>query len=265
MFTVVGRAFGTTDGPFRHLRPKFVIKAKKKLYADVLVYGDRRKLLDTAQDVLHSENPPDVDSVYPLAFWKTFAWRAIQSMHLFSPLELAILARAFDTQNVLNDPKLDVFGAILEQLRGGPRVPAFAGYVFADVLPRRRKSKAEAQSLLRLLGRHSVDSMWELTPANAVKLMEVMCAHGVTDTAMFSRVARKVGLQLRAMEMEDVSRAASVFAVAGHRDVQLFFGIAQCVAESSDRVVARQVVASFAKLEIDDVPSALTELAAEPS
>jgi len=72
----------STDGPFRHIKPKFV--ERKKHFNEVLILGDRRKLLDTAQDVLN-----DTGREFPRAFWEILAKRCIQILHLFDALELA--------------------------------------------------------------------------------------------------------------------------------------------------------------------------------
>lgn len=226
--------------------------------------GDRRKLLETAQDVL---NEPHKD--FPKAFWEIFGKRCIQTVHLFDALELAIIARTFDQHNVQMRNDLDVYGAIARQAKGLERFSGLAIVVLADVLSRRLKNAAELHKLLELLGRHAADSMWELSPAHAVTLLSLVNAAGVQDAALSSRVARKVIMQLgipEGLPLRDLSTAASTFAGQGHRDLELFQAIADSVAALSAESpvgaqAAKDVIDSFDVLGIDSVPEALQRAA----
>merc|ERR1719421_2597724 len=82
-----------SDSPWRWIKPKFT--DRKRHYNEVLVFADVRKLLETAQKAIATES-----GGFPKAFWQIFAKRCIRSMHLFKPLELALIARAFDIHGV---------------------------------------------------------------------------------------------------------------------------------------------------------------------
>lgn len=259
------RSFGTTDGPFRYIKPRFV--EKKKHWNELLILGDRRKLLETAQDVLNEPN-----TEFPLPFWEILAKRCIQSMHLFEPLELAIIARAFDSHDVKLRFDLDIYGAIAKQALAGNNCPGLAILVLSDVLPRRRGG-FKVEELLKKLGGQATDVMWELSPAHAVRVLSALSSAGIKDPALSGRVARKVVSHLAMsndFSLKDLSKAASSFASQGHRDLDLFNSIAERVAALVEETgagasAAREVRDSFAVLGIDSVPERLLRAAdAEP-
>eukprot|EP00747_Dinoflagellata_sp_TGD_P185973 gnl/TRDRNA2_/TRDRNA2_42776_c0_seq1.p1 gnl/TRDRNA2_/TRDRNA2_42776_c0~~gnl/TRDRNA2_/TRDRNA2_42776_c0_seq1.p1 ORF type:complete len:312 (+),score=44.80 gnl/TRDRNA2_/TRDRNA2_42776_c0_seq1:32-937(+) len=254
------RAFSTTDGPFRHMRPKFV--DRKKHYGQVLVMADRRKLLETAQDVL---NEPA--KKLPLSFWEVFSRRCIQSMHLFEPLELAIVARAFDVHNI-KIRRLDIFGAAAGHARNFRSFPGVAVVVLMDIFSRRLASSGPE---LEFLGRKSADSMWELSPRNAIFVLSTVTEAGVQDTALCSRVAAKANGQMELLVLEDLVRVTAALAGQGHRDLELLNRIADrtttlCgeTASSAAAEAAKQIASGFEKLEVD-VPEPLMRAAATAS
>lgn len=260
------RAFGTTDGPFRHIKPKFV--ERKKHYNELLIMGDRRKLLETAQDVLH-----EPQKQFPTAFWEVLAKRCIQSIHLFEPLELAIIVRAFDAHDVKLRGDLDIYGQVARCVPGGHGHSGLAVIILADVLSRRLPTHKMdlLKDVLKFLGRRAADVMWELSTPHAIRFLEVLTSQRIRDPALCSRVARKVLVQLSgantSLELEDLCRAATAFAGQGHRDLGLCYGIAERVAFLSagspeGALVAQQVLKSFTFLRIDKVPESLHRAAA---
>merc|ERR1712183_746600 len=97
------------------------------------------------------------------------AKRCIESMHLFKPLELAMIARAFDTHDVLLKARFDVYAPIAQQASTSEQVPGLAILVLTDVLPRRVQPKrADLKALMKMLGSQACDVMWELSPKHAV-------------------------------------------------------------------------------------------------
>mmetsp|Transcript_17695 Transcript_17695/g.28752 ORF Transcript_17695/g.28752 Transcript_17695/m.28752 type:complete len:303 (+) Transcript_17695:64-972(+) len=259
------RAGVSTDGPWRHLRPNIV--EKKKHYGRVLVTADRRKILETAQDVL---NEPDKH--YGGRFWEVMSKRSIRSMHLFQPLELAILARAFDHHDV-QMKGLNVFKAIGDQARTTTSAfPGLAVLVMVDVLSRRLctsdgKPWHGTADLMQRLGRHASSSMWELHCEHAVRVLEVLSALDIKDASLCLRVAAKVANEMDGLSLKILGKAAVAFAGQGHRDVKLMRGIAEKASElcadgkDANEASARQVVESLVALEIEDVPEALLEVA----
>lgn len=260
------RAFGTTDGPFRHIAPKGRFVDRKKHYGQVLVMADVRMILETAEDALRQPGKE-----FPLPFWEVLAKRCIQSMHLFKPLELAMIARAFDTHDVKLKPRYDVYVPIVAQAAASKEFPGLAILVLTDVLPR-RVQQADLMGLLGMLGRQAADVMWQLTPKHAVAILEALTSGGVRDRSLTARVAKKVSAHLvvpGAFGVADLAKAASVLAGQEHRDLQTLRGIADAVVElcegdpsSAGADAARRVVAAFQALEVDEVPERLLRSAA---
>jgi len=248
----------STDGPFRHIKPKFV--ERKKHFNEVLILGDRRKLLDTAQDVLN-----DTGREFPRAFWEILAKRCIQILHLFDALELAIIARAFDIHSVdLKRPDLDIYGSIASsalQLQG--RHPGVANVVLAEVLSRRLPvyKLSLLQDVLRKLGRRAADSMWELSTSHAVRLLQILTEAAIQDPALCSRIGGKLLTQLRnspapheavpLMHPEELGNAAVVFASQNHRNLEL---LRELELHTRGTVAAPLVLESLATLGIDVLP-----------
>eukprot|EP00419_Tripos_fusus_P004365 CAMPEP_0172688144 /NCGR_PEP_ID=MMETSP1074-20121228/22218_1 /TAXON_ID=2916 /ORGANISM="Ceratium fusus, Strain PA161109" /LENGTH=320 /DNA_ID=CAMNT_0013507741 /DNA_START=36 /DNA_END=995 /DNA_ORIENTATION=- len=257
----------STDGPFRYIKPKFV--ERKKHFNEVLIFGDRRKLLDTAQDVLN-----DRGREFPRAFWEILAKRCIQSLHLFNALELAIIARAFDAHSVvLKRPDLDIYGSIASsvlQLQG--RHPGVANVVLADVLSRRLPvyKLSLLQDILRKLGRQAADSMWELSASHAVRLLQILTEAAVQDPALCSRIGGKLLAQLRnnpspheaapLMHPEELGNAAAAFAGQNQRNLEL---LRELELHTRGTVAAPLVLESLAKLGIDVLPDEPPDLPLE--
>eukprot|EP00933_Yihiella_yeosuensis_P069032 TRINITY_DN7513_c1_g5_i1.p1 TRINITY_DN7513_c1_g5~~TRINITY_DN7513_c1_g5_i1.p1 ORF type:complete len:323 (-),score=59.75 TRINITY_DN7513_c1_g5_i1:363-1331(-) len=244
-FELGRRNFGSTDGPFLLKKPKF--KDKKKHYGEVLVMADRRKLLETIQDVIDSPS-----TRYPDAFWQILAKRSIQSAHLLRPLELAIIAKAFHLHSPKLHRDLDVYPHIASQVRTATSVPGLAVIVFAEILPQRlRVAQDEITQLMQTLGRRAADVMWEIPVGHAIRILQALSVAGVQDRALCSRIAQKVSVQLesfpisldedeekssQSLKPEDLGRAASSFASQGHRDLELFKGLAGALSKLiSDR------------------------------
>eukprot|EP00929_Paragymnodinium_shiwhaense_P086965 TRINITY_DN47314_c2_g2_i2.p1 TRINITY_DN47314_c2_g2~~TRINITY_DN47314_c2_g2_i2.p1 ORF type:complete len:349 (-),score=90.51 TRINITY_DN47314_c2_g2_i2:65-1066(-) len=261
------RSFGTTDGPFKHIRPKF-FKGKglprKKHYGQKLFAADRRKLLEEAQDLLR-----EAGIERPRPFWEVYAKRSVESMHLLEPLEIAMVLRAFDVHDAKIKSKFDVFFTSLQYVRAARNIPGLAVVTFMDVLPRRLKIPEEQlQGLLQHLGRRAADCLWELTAPQAVRLLAAVSAAGVKDAALSARIARKVFFQLgspEALNSADIAMAAGALASQGHRDLELFRSMASTVSEDGSAQVspsaAGQLLESFEKLGIDEVPEALQRAA----
>mmetsp|Transcript_16312 Transcript_16312/g.21948 ORF Transcript_16312/g.21948 Transcript_16312/m.21948 type:complete len:286 (+) Transcript_16312:89-946(+) len=254
----VKRAFGT-DGPFRHIKPSFV--ERKKHYNELLIFGDRRKLLETAQDVL--SNPYQK---LPRPFWEILAKRCIQSAHLLEPLELAIIARAFDMHDVDLGADLDIYESIAAQAKTRGDLSGISIAVLADVLPRRLASgQADIKDLLGWLGRRAADVMWELDAAQAVAVLTALTLGGVQDAVLCSRVARKVLLQLEGpgvLQLDELAQAAAAFAGQGHRDLHLFRSLtartaALATSAPAGASAAKRVLESLAVLGIDDTPESI--------
>jgi hypothetical protein len=255
----------STDGPWKWQRPRFV--EKKKHYGQVLVTADRRKLLETVQDVL---NEPNLH--YGGRFWEVMSKRCIRCMHLFKPLELAMIARAFDVHDV-EMKGLNVFKAIAERARSVTSgFPGLAVLVLADVLSRRLRAKGSGrwwpgtQDLMQRLGRHASNCMWELRPEHAIQVLGVLSDAEVKDPAICARVASKVKMQLDSLKLESLVQAAIVFASHQHRDLELLRGIAEqvaarCYEHPDNEALARRVLGSFVTLEIDDAPEVLLKAA----
>eukprot|EP00927_Polykrikos_kofoidii_P033460 TRINITY_DN2828_c0_g1_i1.p1 TRINITY_DN2828_c0_g1~~TRINITY_DN2828_c0_g1_i1.p1 ORF type:complete len:365 (-),score=72.94 TRINITY_DN2828_c0_g1_i1:38-1132(-) len=272
-----GRSFSTTDGPFKYYKGKTDTfkKNRKKHYNEVLVFADRRKLLEVAQDLL---NGALRDEVKP-AFWEIYAKRCIKSMHLLTPLEIAIVLRSFDVYDV-QLRGADVFAAAASFVRASKEVSGQAVVVLVDVFSRRLKvPREEMQDLLEHLGRQAANAMWEITPRGAVDILSTMSAVGAQDSALSARVARKVLMQLDVpgvLALEDLPVAAQAMAAQNHRDVDLLRGIAtrietipmhedaHAAAAVEDAVrseAAGRILASLEALEFDDVPLELQRLA----
>lgn len=250
------------------MKPKFV--DRKKHFNEVLVMGDRRKLLETAQDMIS-----EAGRVFPKPFLEVFSKRCIRSMHLFSACEMAIIARALDVHDV-NVPGIDVYGPLATRVLKltAPRegMPGVAISVFADVLPRRLLyfSPEEKTDLLRALGKCASKAMWEIEPAYAVHLLRNLTNAGVRDTALCRRVARKVVVHLDfpgALELHDIADAATVFAIQKHRDLELFAGLAARAAKDCQEYVspdgaaaAAAVLDAFTGLEIEMEAASTEEL-----
>mmetsp|Transcript_28468 Transcript_28468/g.78438 ORF Transcript_28468/g.78438 Transcript_28468/m.78438 type:complete len:306 (+) Transcript_28468:73-990(+) len=257
------RSIGT-DGPYRHLKPRFV--ERKKHFNEVLVTGDRRKLLETAQDVL---NDRGLEFYRP--FWEVFAKRCIRSMALFTPLEVAIVLRAFDVHSI-QFKALDVYAAAVPHIRAARKIPGHAIVTFVDVLPRRwRVQKEELKELLVHLGCRAADVMWEIAPRHAARLLESLAAAGVRDAALSTRVARKLLLTIGdpgALDTQDLGVIAGALVGHAHRDLELLQGLARRVVEHCEGhpseegiAVAIRILESFHALEVDDIPEELQAMA----
>lgn len=261
------RDFSKTDGPFRHIRPSFT--ERKKHYNEVLVMADVRKLLETLQDVLQEPH-----KTFPVQFWEVLAKRCIQSMHLLKPMELAIVARAFDIHSPALRPRFDVFVPIAEQAQARPQIPGLAVWVLADVLPRRvHAKKVELAGLVKKLGRHAAATMWEIPPKYAVALLEALTSAGVRDPSLSARVSKKVAAQLSvpgALSMQDLASAASALAGQEHRDLQTLNAIAEALADLYEDAptpegaeAAKGVLAAFHALDVDHASERLSRVAAD--
>lgn len=257
VYVVDKRCFGTTDGPFRHMKPNFV--ERKKHFNEVLVMADRRKLLETAQELLAD----DSGKKYPRGFWEVLSKRCIQSMHLFNPMETAILLRCLDVNNI-QYKHADAFAAAVPRVMASSAIPGDAVVIFGDIFARRlRVSEAELRELLAHLGRRAANVLWEIPPQRAVGLLSAMTSAGAMDSALASRVGRKVLAQLGAehMTLVDVALAAEAMVGQGHRDLELLKGLAIRAADVSTpgaAACALRVLRSLEALEVDDVPSELS-------
>lgn len=225
--------------------------------------ADRRKLLETLQDVIDSRRRE-----FPAAFWEILSKRCLKSMHLLEPLELSILARAFDVHKPQLAPFLNVYRPMAVQvINSKSPVPGLAISVLTDILPR-RLDKDQSRDLLRCLARRAADVMWEIPAEHAVKLLEELSKFGLQDASLCRRVAKKVQVYLSAgpgRGHDDLpGRVASAFAAQDYRDLELFRHLATMATDGLDsgaswaEVSARQVLQSAEKLEIDiDEVSAL--------
>lgn len=232
--TETKRAFGSTEGPFLGRKPgSWDLKEKKKHFNEVLVMADRRKLLETVQDLLDEPG-----QTRPKAFWEILAKRCQQTFHLLNMLELAMVARAFDVHEPKLRKELDVFAAMAAQVRNARDVPGLAVIVLSDVLPRRMRAPDEEKAeVMRCLARRAADVMWEIPAPHAVKLIKALSDARVTDTPLCSRVARKLRTLLQqgpsqAVALNDLGVAATAFAAQGHRDLELFRSLAEAAAEA---------------------------------
>lgn len=269
---LAGCRWASTDGPFRALKPNFV--DRKKHYNELLIFADRRKVMETAQEVLGAPGKE-----FPFAFWEVWAKRCNQSVHLLNPLELAMVARAFDMHNVKLRRELDVYHRIATQARASSGFPAIAVLVMLDVLPRRLKVvKAELEELLRLLSRRAVEVMWEFSALQALTVLEAITAAGIRDEVLCGRVAAKLMAHLQgppeaALRVEELARAAAAMAGQEHRDL----GLLRCLAERAAALVDQEepapagaaaaggLLESFAALGIEGPPAALERAAAAAS
>lgn len=250
----------TSDGPFRYIKPNFV--TRKKHYNEVLVMADRRKLLETAQEVV------DVPGTkLSRAFWEVFGKRCVKSMHLFQPLELAIVARAFDVHDV-NLDGVNVFGTIAERALVSEDVPGLAAFVLIDVFSRRLVvAKHEVKLLLASLGRHAANRLYELSAAHALHVVAALAAADVSDVSLRNRVAKKATVQIETLDMDHLAKAAEVFAKQKHRDLQLFTAISERAmhldsGSAADAVAAKTVLDAYAALRISNAPEVLRTIAA---
>eukprot|EP00930_Biecheleria_cincta_P003541 TRINITY_DN104480_c0_g1_i1.p1 TRINITY_DN104480_c0_g1~~TRINITY_DN104480_c0_g1_i1.p1 ORF type:complete len:345 (+),score=101.71 TRINITY_DN104480_c0_g1_i1:52-1086(+) len=230
--TETKRAFGSTEGPFLGRKPdSWDLKDKKKHFNEVLIMADRRKLLETVQDLLD-----EIGQERPKAFWEILAKRCQQSLHLLNVLELAMVARAFDAHEPKLRKELDIFAPLAMQVRNARDVPGLAVIVLSDVLPRQmRAPKEEVAEVMRCLARRAADVMWEIPPVHAVKLIKALSDAGVNDVSLCSRVARKLRMLLQhgssqALPAKDLGVAAAAFAAQDFRDLELFKSLAEAVA-----------------------------------
>eukprot|EP00434_Breviolum_minutum_P001499 symbB.v1.2.001322.t1/scaffold57.1/size370615/31 len=204
--------YASTEGPFLRYKAKN-ITWKKRHYNEVLIMADRRKLLEALQDVIESPGRK-----YPRAFWEILSKRCLKSMHLLEPVELSIVARAFDIHQPKLRPELDIYRPMAVQvLNSRSAVPGLAVIVLADILPRHLKTQDESRDLLSFLARRATDVMWEI-PIEYAELSKT----GAQDAALCRRIAKK--LQVHLPDDDDVlpGRAASVFAAQDYRDLELF-------------------------------------------
>jgi len=225
--------FGSTEGPWLYRKPKEVFN-RKKHFNEVLIMADRRKLLETLQDVLDKPQ-----GNYPKAFWEILAKRCIKSIHLLNPLELSIAARAFDVHEPKIRRDLDIFPSLAAEVRNAQHVPGLALIILAEVLPKRLKvSKEEGAELMRHLARRAADVMWEIPAGHAVRFVKALSDAGVREPALCGRVGSKLRMRLELEEQtpysteltaKDLGLAAAAFAAQGHRDLELF----RCLARSA--------------------------------
>lgn len=260
----------TTDSPFKHMRPKVV--ERKRHYNETLVMGDVRKLIETAQEVLSQQS-----KTFPRAFWEIFARRCIQSMHLFNPLELAIVARTFDAHDPQLRPWFDVYRPIAEQARGQARdqkgFPGLAILVFSEIFPKRLdKGKIDVKSLLTMLGRQAAKVMWEFSPGHAIRVLATLTETGIRDASICARVAKKIEAQLGvpgSLELDELASLAWALSKQDHRDLVFFANLADYAASRCEEIVDSKrgvadaakalgrILEAFQTLGIDDVPARL--------
>lgn len=244
---VVARAFAN-DSPWRWMKPK--ITHRKRHYNEVLVMADVRKLLDTAQKALGEET-----GAFPKAFWEIFAKRTIRTMHLFKPLELAILARAFDAHDV----DRGIHSAVAARVEKTQGFPGIAIPVLADILVRRVE---EPRASLEAVARQACNVMWELGVTDLLRLLRSLTAAGVRNQPLCGRAARKVLVQIDSLGPVELGDVAEVFAGQQHRDLTLFRVLAKrfvglCGGDPNAEPAALvRVVEGFEALEIE-VPEML--------
>eukprot|EP00439_Symbiodinium_sp_Y106_P075354 s988_g14.t3 len=224
------RTFATTDGPFLYRFKAKRLKWKKRHYNEVLVMADRRKLLETLQEVIDT---PSKD--FPKAFWEVLSKRCLKSLHLLEPMELAIVARAFDVHEPKLHRKLDVFQPLAAQVRSSTVVPGMAVLALTEILPRRLQGTKEDElaEIMRFLARCAADCMWEIPVQSAVVLLKGLAATGVRDAALCRRVSQKLQARLRhssSLGPGLLGRAATAMAEQDFRDLELFRSLVDAAA-----------------------------------
>ncbi|CAE7807043.1 eryA [Symbiodinium sp. CCMP2456] len=233
------RTFATTDGPFLYRFKAKRLKWKKRHYNEVLVMADRRKLLETLQEVIDT---PSKD--FPKAFWEVLSKRCLKSLHLLEPMELAILARAFDVHEPKLHRKLDVFQPLAAQVRSSTVVPGIAVLALTEILPRRLQgTKEELAEIMRFFARCAADCMWEIPLESAVVLLKGLAASGVRDAALCRRVSQKLQARLRhgwSLRPGLLGRAATAMADQDFRDLELFRCLLNAAARGLEGLAASQ-------------------------
>lgn len=225
------RTFATTDGPFLYRFKAKRLKWKKRHYNEVLVMADRRKLLETLQEVIDT---PSKD--FPKAFWEVLSKRCLKSLHLLEPTELAIVARAFDVHEPSLHRRLDVFQPLAAQVRSSTVVPGIAVLALSEILPRRLQGAKEEElaEIMRFFARCAADCMWEIPLESAVVLLKGLAASGVRDAALCRRVSQKLQARLRhgsSLRAGLLGRAATAMADQDFRDLELF----RCLVDAAAR------------------------------
>ncbi|CAE7453936.1 eryA [Symbiodinium natans] len=228
--------FASTEGPFLYRFKAKRLTWKKRHYNEVLVMADRRKLMETLQEVIDSP-----DKEFPRPFWEVLSKRCIKSMHLLEPLELAILARAFDLHQPDLHKSMDIFQPLATQVRSSCSfVPGMAVIALTQILPRRlRSTKEELADLMRFFSRRAADCMWEIPLDFAVRLLQELSASGVNDAALCRRVSQKLQARLRQDALAGLpqnllglpGRAAAAMADQDFRDLELF----RCLVDAAAR------------------------------
>ncbi|CAE7186698.1 eryA [Symbiodinium pilosum] len=254
----LGRSFATTETPFLYRFKAKRLKWKKRHYNEVLIMADRRKLLETLQEVIDAPGKQ-----FPKPFWEVLSKRCIKSMHLLEPLELAIVARAFDVHQPELRKDMDVFPSLAAQVRDSRSfVPGMAIIALSEIFPRRLRHKEEVAELMKLFARRAANCMWEIPVDAAVSLIEELAASGVKDAALCRRVAKKLQIRLTSDLWEPnlglLGQAAAALAAQDFRDVELFRSLVESAARclegsdgSADRASGRAVLDSLEVLKLE--------------
>jgi len=241
------RTFSTTDGPFRHIKPRFV--DRKRRYESVLVTASVKTLMQAAESCII-----DPMKQRSTGFWEILVKRSIASIPLMNQLELGLIGRALDVGEEFGPkhlPRLreEFAKEVAKHFRlGGKSSPSGQGIVLLVNL----LAPVDAKATLQVVSRMPL-LMWDLSVRDLAFVVNKCVQHDIScDLQSTRRMAMKVSALRERMSTEDLLVFLRAFVKWGFRDVDTFNLVALEVMSRNlgDEAVQKEIASSFQTLSI---------------
>ncbi|PHJ20262.1 hypothetical protein CSUI_005911 [Cystoisospora suis] len=230
---------GLSDGPYRRIR--FSLKPIRHDYHNVLIFGDVRKLGETADELLQQEKKGNTNK--SRAFWEIFSKRVKASAHLLPPRIAAKIAKSFDVHN--QDTGLFVVLALALSGSMLKKADGFSLLTLTEILSRRLK-KFTQDPLFKSIANHLPNVTYQLTAQQLLTFLESFHAAGhMADVYTCKRIARKVHACTGELDHEEIARASVAFAAHGYRDPSIYEALGDRAIEIKDTFSTRSLYRLF--------------------
>jgi len=245
--TLSVRSFSTTDGPFRHIKPRFV--DRKRRYESVLVTASVKTLMQAAESCI--SDPLKKRST---GFWEILVKRSIASIPLMNQLELGLIGRALDVCEEYGPshlPKLrkEFAREVAKHFRlGGKSEPSGHGVVLLVNLLAPVDAKATEQVISRM-----PLLMWDLSVRDLAYVVNKCVNHDIScDLQSTRRMAMKASALRERMSVDDLLTFLRAFVKWEFRDVDTFNLLALEVMSRNpgNEAVQKEIASSFQTLSI---------------
>mmetsp|Transcript_4036 Transcript_4036/g.9741 ORF Transcript_4036/g.9741 Transcript_4036/m.9741 type:complete len:313 (+) Transcript_4036:87-1025(+) len=249
----------STDSPWRAATPESVQarKWKKRTYGrEVLIFADSKKLAEAAELVLSQPG-----ATRPKAFWEVFEKRTVQSAHLLTPIQGAMIIRAFEDTGCLVDTTELVRALAMELPKREEELTGLAVRVLCDAFSR-HDDEAAKQGVGALL-RQVPNVMYQMSIDDLTAVLLAVRRAALSDSHLCATVALKARAHMPMLGFNSLSSLAAAYAEHDHRDVPFMQelasrGLETAESDSEDFPVAlSQLLVAFHKLAIALEPTVM--------